>query len=264
MNDVSVNGVWLSTLNIQLVSRDLPPLPETEENTVKIAGKDGVRNFGSTYAARPLGLGLFIMGDDYHGTVAKLASIFDVSYGPAEVIFDDIPDKRYIAEYRGSIAFDASTGNRKIDVPMKMDNPWVDSIQDTEQHEYGDGLSFGEGYFYISDSSFSISTSGQTVTVNNIGTKTAYPLLRITGAFTDLSISTGSQTFTFSGSIGGTDLLEIDCYPDKCKIRLNGDNAWSRSNGVFFELPPGETTFTVSATAPAFTLEVIYRYKYLY
>lgn len=111
MNDVSVNGVWLSTLNILLVSRDLPPLPDTEENTIKLAGRDGVKNFGSTYAARPLGLGLFIMGDDYYGTVA---------------------------------------------------------------------------------------------------------------------------------------------------------NAWSRSNGVFFILNPGETTFTVTATSPNITVEVIYRYQYLY
>lgn len=93
MNDVSVNGVWLSTLDILLVSRDIPPLPETEENTVKLAGRDGVKNFGSTYAARPIGLGLFIMGDDYYGTVAKLASVFDVKNGPSIVIFDDIPEK---------------------------------------------------------------------------------------------------------------------------------------------------------------------------
>lgn len=264
MNDVSVNGVWLSTLDIQLVSRDLPPLPDTEENTTKIAGRDGVRSFGSTYAARPLGLGLFIMGDDYDSAVARLASVFHVRRGPLEIIFDDRPDKRYLAEYRGSISFDTSTGNRLINVPLKMDDPWVDSVQDTEQREYGEGLSFGEGYFYISDSSFPITASGQSLTVNNIGTKTAYPLLRITGAFTNLSITDSRETFTFSGSTSANDVLEMDCDPDKCKVRLNGVNAWSRSNGVFFELPPGETTFTVSAAALNIILEVIYRYKYLF
>ena len=264
MNDVSVNGVWLSTLDILLVSREIPALPDTEENTIKLAGRDGVKNFGSTYAARPIGLGLFIMGDDYDGTVAKLAAVFNIRRGPLVIIFDDRPDKRYIAEYRGSISFDTSTGNRLVSVPLKMDDPWVESVQDTEQHEYGDGLSFGEGYFYISDSSFPITASGQTVTIENIGTDTAFPLLRITGAFTNLSISDSTQTFTFSGSTDADDVLEVDCDPDKCKVRLNGVNAWSRSNGVFFELPPGETTFTVSATAPAFTLEIVYRYKYLF
>ncbi|MFF2016217.1 phage tail domain-containing protein [Paenibacillus sp. NPDC058177] len=264
MNDVSVNGVWLSTLNIQLVSRDIPPLPETEENTVKIAGRDGVKSFGSTYSARPISLGLFVMGDDYDGTVAKLASVFSIRRGPLIIVFDDRPGKRYIAEYRGSMSFDTSTGNRLINVPLKMDDPWPESQQDTELREYGQGLSFGEGYFYISDSSFSITTSGQMVTLDNIGSERTYPLMRISGSFTDLSISDGRQTFTFTGSIGANDVLEIDSDPDKCTVKLNGTNAWGRSNGVFFELLPGQTTFTVSATAPAFALEIIYRYKYVF
>lgn len=264
MNDVSVNGVWLSTLNIQLVSRDLPPLPDTEENTIKLAGRDGVKSFGSTYAARPLGLGLFVMGDDYYGTVALLARVFDVKNGPAIVIFDDIPQKRFIAEYRGSMAFDTSTGNRKIDVPMKMDDSWIESIQDTEQHEYGEGLSFGEGYFYISDSLFPITVSGQAFTVNNEGSTQAYPLIRLSGSFTNLSLSDGSKTLIITGSAGANDVFEFDSDLDKCTVRLNGVNAYSRSNGVFFVLEPGETTFTVTATNPNITVEVIYRYQYLY
>lgn len=264
MNDVSVNGVWLSTLDIMLVSRDIPPLPEIEENTFKLAGRDGVKSYGSTYGARPIGLGLFIMGDDYYGTVARLAGVFDVKHGPAIVIFDDMPEKRFIAEYRGSMAFDPSTGNRKIDVPMKMDDPWVESVQDTEQHEYGEGLSFGEGYFYISDSSFPITVSGQTFTVNNEGSTIAYPLIRITGSFTNLSLSDGSQTLTITGSTGVNDIFEIDSDQDKCSVRLNGVNTWSRSNGVFLVLKPGETTFTVTGTSPNITIEMIYRYQYLF
>ncbi len=264
MNDVSVNGVWLSTLNILLVSRELPPLPDTEENTVKLAGRNGVKNFGSTYAARPLGLGLFIMGDDYYGAVANLARVFDVKDGPSIVIFDDIPQKRFIAEYRGSIAFDPSTGNRKIDVPMKMDDPWIESIQDTELREYGEGLSYGEGFFYISDSSFPITASGQTFTVKNEGSTLAYPLIRISGAFTNLSLSDGNQTLTIAGSTGVNDIVEIDSDLDKCSVRLNGVNAWSRSNGVFLVLKPGDTTFTVTGTNPNITIEIIYRYQYLF
>ncbi|OKP91841.1 hypothetical protein A3844_01635 [Paenibacillus helianthi] len=264
MNDVSVNGTWLSTLDIMLVSREIPALPETEENIVKIAGRDGVRNFGSTYAARPIGLGLFIMGDDYDGTVALLANVFNVRRGPLIIIFDDRPDKRYIAEYRGSMSFDTSTGNRLINVPLKMDDPWVESVQDTELREYGQGLSYGEGYFYISDSYFDITSSGQNVTINNEGSDIAYPLIRITGSFADLSISDGNHTFTFSGSIGTNDVLEVNSDPDKCTVRLNGSNAFSRSNAVFLKLPPGETILTVTANSPAFALEVIYRYKYLF
>ncbi|QWU17397.1 Phage-related protein [Paenibacillus sophorae] len=262
--DVSINGQWLSEIGAQLVSRDIPMLPETEENAVKLAGRDGQLNFGSTYGARPIGLGLFVMGDDYDGVVGKLASIINIRRGTLVIVFSDRMDKRYMAEYRGFISFDTSTGNRLINVPLKMDDPFPESRQTTELREYGEGLEYGQGYFYISDSYFTITASGQTVTVNNDGSDVAYPLIRITGAFTDLSLSDGDQAFTFSGSIGGNDVLEIDCNPSKCRVRLNGQNAFSRSNGVFFALAPGETTFTVSATSPSFTLEIIYRYKYLF
>ncbi|MNO47373.1 Phage tail protein [compost metagenome] len=263
MNDVSVNGVWLSTLNIMLVSRDIPPLPETEENTVKLAGRDGVKNFGSTYAARPIGLGLFIMGDDYYGTVAKLASVFDIKNGPSIVIFDDIPEKRLVAEYRGSMAFDTSTGNRKIDIPMKMDDPWVESVQDTTVREYGQGLKYGQGYYY-SDYATLISGSGQSIIVRNEGSAPAYPMIRIRGAFTNLNLSDGVSTLILSGTSSVSDVWEINCDPDACTIRLNGQNAFSRSNGVFFELRPGSILFTATGSSLSFNLAFVFRYKYLY
>lgn len=262
--DVSVNGQWLSEIGAQLVSRDIPMLPETEENAVKLAGRDGQLNFGSTYAARPIGLGLFVMGDDYDGVVSKLANIFNIRKGTLFIVFSDRLDKRYMAEYRGSISFDTSTGNRLINMPLKMDDPFPESRQTTELREYGEGLEYDQGYFYISDSFFEITASGQAVSFNNEGSDIAYPLIRITGAFTDLSLSDGEETFTFSDSVGSNDVLEIDCDPSKYKVRLNGENAFSRSNGVFFVLEPGETTFTVTAGSPNFTLEIIYRYKYLF
>ncbi|MDT3426063.1 phage-related protein [Paenibacillus forsythiae] len=262
--DVSVNGQWLSEIGVQLVSREIPALPEAEENAVKLAGRDGQLNFGSTYAARTLSLGLFIMGDDYDGVVGKLAGIFNVRRSPLIILFSDRPGKRYVAEYRGSISFDTSTGNRLINVPLKMDDPFPESQHSTELREYGEGLEYDQGYFYISDSYFEITASGQTATVNNEGSDVAYPLIRITGAFTDLALSDGEQTFTFSGSVGSSDVLEIDCDLSKCRVRLNGENAFSRSNGVFFSLERGETTFTVMAGSPNFTLEIIYRYKYLF
>lgn len=40
--DVAVNGVWLSQYGASLHERWLPVLPETDDNTVKLAGMDGV------------------------------------------------------------------------------------------------------------------------------------------------------------------------------------------------------------------------------
>lgn len=264
INDVNVNGTWLSTVGAALYERRLPVLPETEDNTVKIAGKDGVVDFGFDYGPRTLGLTFEITSStaDYPATVAALARLFNSKRGPLSLEFADMPDKKYRCVYAGNLALGA-TGSRLIDVNLRMNDPWPTSAQDTELREYGEGLTFGEGYFYT-DHSFAITASGQTFTVNNAGSNEVGPLIRITGAFTNLSLSDGFDTLTLTGSNGPGDVIEIDCATDKQTVRKNGVNAYGMSNGVFPLLLPGDTTFTVTGAAVNVRIEVIFRYKYLY
>jgi phage-related protein len=144
-----------------------------------------------------------------------------------------------------------------------MNDPWPTSAQDTELHEYGDGLSFGDGYFYT-DHSFAITASGQTFTVNNAGSNDVGPLIRITGAFTNLSLSDGVDTVTLTGMTDADDVIEIDCAADKQTVTKNGVNAYAMSNRVFPTLLPGNTLFTVTGASINVTIAFVYRYKYLY
>lgn len=164
--DVSVNGQWLSEIGAQLVSRDMPMLPETEENTVKLAGRDGQLNFGGTYAARVITLGLFVMGDDYDAAMTRMASIFNIRRGTLVLVFSDRPGRRYLAEYRGSISFDSSTGNRIVNIPLKMDDPFPESDERVSET--------------------TITTSPGTVTVTSDGAELAKPVIVLT--------NTGSNT----------------------------------------------------------------------
>lgn len=125
--DVSINGEWASDIGAVLVQRNIPGLPEAKENTVEIAERDGAYDFGSTYSPRPIGLGFFITGD-YDTTVSLLMRMFNIKRGVLDIVFSDRPDKHYFAEYRGTMSFDSSAGNRVIEIPLKMnEKPFPES-----------------------------------------------------------------------------------------------------------------------------------------
>ncbi|WFR64314.1 phage tail family protein [Paenibacillus amylolyticus] len=129
--DVKVNGQWISEIGAVLVGRTLPTLPEAEENTVKLAGRDGELDFGTTYATRPLELSFYVLGDrtEYHGIVNRLANIFHAKRGDLELIFSDIPEKRYMAQYRGAVDYDQSSVNHQVNFPFKMYDPFPESSE---------------------------------------------------------------------------------------------------------------------------------------
>lgn len=123
--DVAVNGVWLSAQGAALHERRLPVLPETDENTVKLAGVDGVVDFGASYGARTIGLTFEITASalEYHRTLAYLARTFNAKRGEITLEFADMPGKYYRAVYSGNLTLGA-TGSRLIDVNLRMNDPW--------------------------------------------------------------------------------------------------------------------------------------------
>ncbi|CAH1194601.1 hypothetical protein PAECIP111892_01759 [Paenibacillus auburnensis] len=254
----------MSTVGAALYERRLPVLPDVEDNTLKLAERDGVLDFGATYGPRTLTLTFEITSSaaDFNATVSALARTFNSRRGVLALEFADMPDKKWRCVYAGTLQLGA-TGSRLIDVQLRMNDPWPTSAQDTELHEYGDGLAFGDGYFYT-DHSFAITAPGQTFTVNNAGSNDVGPLIRITGAFTNLSLTDGYGTLTLTGSTTGTDVIEIDCATDKQTVKKNGVNAYAMSNRVFPLLLPGDTEFTVTGAAVNVRIEFVFRYKYLY
>lgn len=124
--DVKVNNVWLASIGASLFERRLPVLPESEENTVKLADMDGVLDFGSTYGPRLIELTLYISVSpaEYHRTLAQLARIFNAKRGELTLEFSDMPGKYYRAVYNGTLAPDGDIGSRLVNVALKMNDPW--------------------------------------------------------------------------------------------------------------------------------------------
>lgn len=256
---MKINEIDIESVGFALIERSLPVLPPTEDNTVKLASADGLLDFGTTYTARPLNVTLYCFAQDYHGALAQLAALLNVRNERIYVEFADLPNKRYPVVYNGTLDVGA-TGSRTIDLPLKMNDPWPQSLRDTRVNEYGQGLEYGQGYVY-SDYAMVFNGAGSML-VRNEGTLPQSPVIRIRGAFSGLTLSDGSSTLTLSGSSAVNDVWEINC--EKYTVKLNGSNAYGRSNGVFFTLEPGNKTFSVGGSGINLSLAFEFRYKYLY
>ena len=264
MIEVQVNGVPLpSWLGVK--RHDIPALPETKDYNIQIPGRDGEIDFGMDYGPRTFNLECIIMADnpttDYQAKVAELATIFNAKRGDMEFIFSDRPGIRYVARYAGQMPIDKLIFDGNVTIPLKMHWPFPESQHDTRAREYGQGLEYGQGYEY-STHAILVTASSQLIPIQHDGTYQVAPFIRITGAFTNLSLSDGLNTFTFTGTNGPNDVIEIDSK--QFTVKKNGVNAYGQTNGVFFLLKPGTTSFICNSTNPDFKIEFIFRHTYLY
>ncbi|GGF72863.1 hypothetical protein GCM10010912_17570 [Paenibacillus albidus] len=263
----TADGVSFASIGLGLKSHNIPVLPPTKDYFLELADRDGALDFGSTYGPRTFNLECVVMADDttldYQRRVALVAALFNIRKGDIVFTFGDLVGKRFVGRYAGTMDITKLIFDGEVTIPIKMNDPWPESTQDTTVREYGQGLEYGQGYLY-SDYAVWIGSSGQSIVVRNEGSLPAYPIIRITGSFANLSLTDGVSTLTLSGTSSASDVWEINCDPGECTISLNGQNAYSRSNGVFFELQPGNITFTTSGNSLAFNLAFIFRYKYLY
>jgi phage-related protein len=165
--DVAVNGVWLSGQGAALFERRLPVLPETDDNTVRIAGTDGVVDFGASYGPRTVGLTfeITVSAAEYHRTVAYLARTFNSRRGEITLEFADMPGKYYVATYAGTLELGA-TGSRLIDVNLRMNDPWPTGSEVVTE--------------------FTIIASPQTVTIASEADVQAQPVITMTNTGTNV------------------------------------------------------------------------------
>lgn len=265
MIDPAVDGILFSSLGLGLKRHDIPVLPDTIDYNLQISGMDGEIDFGSVYGPRMINLECVLMADDptidYQSKIARLATIFNAKAGDREFIFPDRPGIRYMARYAGTMPIEKIIFDGNVTIPFKMHYPFPESQHDTSAREYGQGLEYGQGYEYTTHS-VQVNLSSQAIPIQHDGTAEVAPIIRITGGFTNLSLSDGTNTFTFTGTTTASDVIEIDCK--KFTIKKNGLNAYGSTNGVFFLLKPGLTTFISNSTSPNFKIEFIFRHTYLY
>ncbi|MDK8182118.1 phage tail domain-containing protein [Paenibacillus sp. UMB4589-SE434] len=131
MIDAKVNGVSFKSLGLGLIRHDIPVLPPTKDYTIEIAGRDGELDFGVTYGPRTIELECVVMANDttidYHNKVAGIARVFNAKRGDQAFTFSDLPGKRYMARYSGTLPIEKILFDGRVTIPLKMVNPWPES-----------------------------------------------------------------------------------------------------------------------------------------
>jgi predicted phage tail component-like protein len=255
-------GQHSSVLGLTLLSLRLNP-PEIREYEDDVSGRHGTIDYGTEFGKRDIEIQVDVLSsnENLKVRVSKIMQWLDPTQGASELIFDELPELRYLAKYTGRLGIEQQIVQYGVfAVTMKCTYPFGESVHDTSAIEYDQGLEYGQGYEYSLYSTI-ITASGQTLDIDHFGTVAVGPLIRITGAFTNLSINDGANIFTFTGTNITTDVLEIDC--SKPTVKKNGANAYGQSNGVFLMLKPGITTLICTATSPDFSIEVIFRHTFL-
>lgn len=173
MIDATADGKSFRSIGLGLKKHNIPVLPPTRDYSVEIAGRDGEIDFGSTYGPRIINLECVIMADDatldYHRRVALVAALFNVKKGDIVLTFDDLPGRRYVGRYAGTMDIEKIIFDGELTIPIKMGtNPFPESEENMLEE--------------------TITQSPETLKVNSLGDERASPVIVLT--------NTGSNTIT--------------------------------------------------------------------
>ncbi|HIW31472.1 MAG TPA: phage tail family protein [Candidatus Paenibacillus intestinavium] len=128
MIEAWIDGVKWSSVGIKIIRRDIPPLPDTRDYTVQIAGEDGEVDFGSEYGPRIINHECILIADDprldYQAKVRAIAKLFDAKRGDRFITYSDQPGKYYQARYAGTLSIEKIIFDGMFQLPLKMHKPF--------------------------------------------------------------------------------------------------------------------------------------------
>jgi len=219
---VDTNGI-LQPLGVAVLRdsrEDL--LPPTRDKVETIAGMDGEFDFGSELNSRTIELHVCtdIMTPSERETMKRtIAGCLNPKTGAKTFAFNDSPDKIYHVFCDGRIQVQSIGRWITFVIPLRID-----------------------GSFIVSADLHTQVGSGVLANSGNIET----PLtIEITGPVTNPSVTVGSDTLSWTGTVGVSDKLEIDT--EYMTVKFNGSNAIADYTGGFPKLQPGETVVVAAA-----------------
>lgn len=165
MINATADGKSFRDIGLGLKKHNIPVLPPTKEYSLEISGRDGEIDFGSTYGPRVFNLECIVMADDttfdYHRRVAQVAALFNAKKGDIVFTFDDLPGRRYIGRYAGTLDIEKILFDGELTIPIKMgEHPFPESDENLKE--------------------VVITSSPQTVSITSSGDEKASPVIVLT------------------------------------------------------------------------------------
>ena len=198
-------------------------LPQTRDMTEEIPGRHGEFDFGTEYKARNIILQVAtpdgLSQKEKEDLKRKIAKYLNPVAGAKKLVYLDDMDKRYTVKLSGKIDPTNYVDWFQFEIPLKMSDPLIESL---EEH-----LLIGGG------------------TITNAGNFETGLIIEIAGPVTNPSVTVGTETLSYTGTVADGETLIIDT--DKQTVKIGNTNVVGDYNGVFPYLPPGDTSITASS-----------------
>lgn len=275
----TLGGKSFASLGLLLLKVNIPLLPETRQVEEELPGLDGTLDMDTTYGPRIIELTFNLIGGqheaDYQYYLQEIARLFNTRAGVQPLILDRAPGKRWLVKYNGTLPVERIATVGTFTAPFKAFFPFSESVTDSATPlRIGQGYSIGQG-LRLGGTAYSFQLDGpsKAFAVRNNGTHDAKPVIRVTGAASNITIrnATTGEEMVWAGTMAAGDKLEIDCGRyDPAKryalpsIKKNGVNAYAQFAGIYLRLAPGDNNIVVLSSSPAATIEFLYRHTYLY
>lgn len=214
----------LEPLNLH-VMRDskVELLPQTRDMTEEIPGRHGEFDFGTEYKARNITLHVAtpdgMSQKEKEDLKRKIANCLNPVKGIKKLVFLDDMDKQYTVKLSGKIDPTNYVDWFQFEIPLKMSDPFIESL---EEHSL-----IGSG------------------TITNAGNFETGLIIEIAGPVINPSVTVGTDTLKYTGTIADGETLIIDT--DKQTVKIGNTNVAGDYNGVFPSIPPGDTSITASS-----------------
>lgn len=254
-----------SELGMQVLRQSQRPiLSATVDNVVTVPEMHGAYDFGAYMGPKSFNLECAFMTRDATELQSKVgalaAYLLDGDGRPRTmpIVFANQPDRQYAVRYSGDLQIDRIAGLGTFTLPFTAYDPFAYSAESTSDILTWDtDYTWDDDFAWDDDYSYSI-TAPSTLEINNIGNQNALPIIKISGAFSSLSLTVGGVVFTYNAPLNG--VLELDFKRRTAKVGTT--NVLQNSNAQFGKLPPGISNVVVGGTGLNITIDIIFNFKY--
>lgn len=273
LNGFTFGGIHSSSLGVYLRSIDRALLPEMVRRERGMSRKNGTYDFGdNVYRNRRISAEITFFSDSM---IANKLQARDVaswlnSQGEAQqLIFDDEPDKYYMARIYTGVNFTTKLGIGDASIAFEC-QPFAYSIYDTgvddawEDADYPwitNGLRWGGSDNYTFTATGLTSFVFDNPATQETGVKSPQTSkfdIIINGSWTDIEITLNGKTLEYTAV--GVGELVIDNV--NMEVTLNAANTLSNLDGdleTFLEAEPGSNEITIDGTNVDVTVLIDFR-----
>lgn len=236
---MTINGVSSTTVHLVHCVPTAPLLPTRERLSVKIVGRDGAVDFArNSYANRLIPVEMLVTATSESTLETYLDDVADWLSGEGYIVFDQDLTKRWNGKIYDSVVTERKPSIAKFTATFECD-PWpedVDEVTDDVDTEidYGSDVTF-------------------------------YPQITVTlsgdSTFVQVALTSTGAYVRIDDTLVDGDVIVFDMAT--CKATVNGSNAPVSISSLFFGVPTGNQTITVTAD-DTYTASMAYRRRYKY